>query len=392
VNYEAIIIGGGVVGSSLALILGQGGLDVCLIDKGRPSSTNEHDFYKGRTASLNLSSIGFLKKLGVWEQIEDNTTVFSGIEVWDSQGSSAIKFSASEIEEKKLGVTAFNNLLSKVIYSELSKISNVSIIEDDSLDSIQVREDVLVSTRNGLNLGSNILIGADGSLSSVRNLSSIPIRTWSYDQIAFVASLKPEFPVNNTSYQIFTDTGPIALLPINGKGENLVSLVWSADKEYASKLEKLNTENLLEELKLKTENKLGSFQLRGEITTYPLNQLHVKEYFSDRVALVGDSAHTIHPLAGQGLNLGLSDVNDLSERILVSRRLGLDIGGLKLLQEYSSSRKKVNLKMIALMEAFKRGFGSTNPWLRMGRNMAFSVTDKAKPLKKRFIKEAVGVI
>ncbi len=108
--------------------------------------------------------------------------------------------------------------------------------------------------------------------------------------------------------------------------------------------------------------------------------------------MVGDSAHTIHPLAGQGLNLGLSDVNDLSERILVSRRLGLDIGGLKLLQEYSSSRKKVNLKMIALMEAFKRGFGSTNPWLRMGRNMAFSVTDKAKPLKKRFIKEAVGVI
>ncbi len=99
-NYEAIIIGGGVVGSSLALILGQGGLDVCLIDKGRPSSTNEHDFYKGRTASLNLSSIGFLKKLGVWEQIEDNTTVFSGIEVWDSQGSSVIKFSASEIEEK----------------------------------------------------------------------------------------------------------------------------------------------------------------------------------------------------------------------------------------------------------------------------------------------------
>ena len=137
--------------------------------------------------------------------------------------------------------------------------------------------------------------------------------------------------------------------------------------------------------------KLGSFKIREEISSFPLHQLQAKEYFSNRAVLVGDSAHTIHPLAGQGLNLGLSDVIDLSERILLLRREGNDIADETMLKAYSDSREKVNLRMTATMEAFKRGFGSKNPWIKLARNLAFDATNKSKFIKDRFIKEAAGI-
>ena len=153
----------------------------------------------------------------------------------------------------------------------------------------------------------------------------------------------------------------------------------------------LESSEFLKELELKTEGKLGRFKLREEISSFPLHQLHAIKYFSKRTVLVGDSAHTIHPLAGQGLNLGLADVIDLSERILLLRREGRDIADEKMLKAYSDSREKVNLRMMAMMEAFKRGFASTNPWLKLGRNIAFSFTNETKFLKKKFIKEAAGI-
>ena len=229
------------------------------------------------------------------------------------------------------------------------------------------------------------------SMSSIRSLSSIPIRTWSYEQTAIVTLLETEIPINKTAFQIFTSTGPIAILPVMVAGEDLASLIWSADKTYADKLLSLDPSEFLKELKLKTESKLGSFKIREEISSFPLHQLHAKEYFSNRAVLVGDSAHTIHPLAGQGLNLGLSDVIDLSERILLLRREGNDIADETMLKAYSDSRKKVNLRMTATMEAFKRGFGSKNPWIKLARNLAFDATNKSKFIKERFIKEAAGI-
>ena len=175
------------------------------------------------------------------------------------------------------------------------------------------------------------------------------------------------------------------------EGEDLASLIWSADKVYAEKLLTLEDSEFLEELRLKTEGKLGNFKVREAISSFPLHQLHAKEYFADRTVLVGDSAHTIHPLAGQGLNLGLSDVIDLSERILSLRREGRDIADEKMLKAYSDSREKKNLRMAALMEGFKRGFGSKNPWVKLGRNVAFSVANETTFLKKKFIKEAAGI-
>lgn len=391
-KYEAIIVGGGVVGASLALLLGQAGMRICLLDKGSPSRVQQTDLFKGKTASLNLASIELFKKLGIWEKVDQYSKEFTNIEVWDSEGSSAITFNAQDISETKLGKVAHNNNIISSLFDLLQKLPTVDLLENESVLSINNIEELIeIKTDSGLNLTANLIVGSDGSMSSIRSLSSIPIRTWSYEQTAIVSLLESEIPINKTAYQIFTSTGPIALLPVTVEGENLASLIWSADKVYAEKLLSIRDSEFLEELKLKTEGKLGHFKIREAISSFPLHQLHAKEYFSERTVLVGDSAHTIHPLAGQGLNLGLSDVIDLSERILSLRREGRDIADEQMLKAYSDSREKINLRMTALMEAFKRGFGSKNPWVKLGRNLAFSVANETKFLKKKFIKEAAGI-
>ena len=391
-KYEAIIVGGGVAGASLALLLGQAGMRICLLDKGTPSSVHQSDLFKGKTASLNLASIDLFKKMGIWEKVDQHSKEFTNIEVWDSEGSSTITFNAQDISESKLGKVAHNNNILSSIFDLLRKLPNIDILEKESVLSINNgTESIEIKTDSGLDLMANLVVGSDGSMSSIRSLSSIPIRTWSYEQIAIVSLLESEIPINKTAYQIFTSTGPIALLPVIVEGEDLASLIWSADKVYAEKLLTLEDPEFLEELRLKTEGKLGNFKIREAISSFPLHQLHAKEYFSERIVLVGDSAHTIHPLAGQGLNLGLSDVIDLSERILSLRREGRDIAEEQMLKAYSDSREKVNLRMVALMEAFKRGFGSKNPWIKLGRSLVFNVTNETKFLKKKFIKEAAGI-
>ena len=391
-KYEAIIVGGGVTGASLALLLGQAGMKICLLDKGSPSRVHQTDLFKGKTASLNLASIELFKKMGIWERVDQYSKEFTNIEVWDAEGSSAITFNAQDISESKLGKVAHNNNILSSIFDLFHKLSNIDILENESVLSINNgTESIEIKTDSGLDLTANLVVGSDGSMSSIRSLSSIPIRTWSYEQTAIVSLLESEIPINKTAYQIFTSTGPIALLPVTVGGEDLASLIWSADKVYAEKLLTLEDSEFLEELKLKTEGKLGHFKIREAISSFPLHQLHAKEYFSERTVLVGDSAHTIHPLAGQGLNLGLSDVIDLSERILSLRREGRDIADEQMLKAYSDSREKINLRMTALMEAFNRGFGSKNPCVKLGRNFAFSVANESKFLKKKFIKEAAGI-
>lgn len=391
-KYEAIIVGGGVAGASLALLLGQAGMKICLLDKGSPSKIQTTDLFKGKTASLNLASIDFFKKIGLWEKINHSSKEFTNIEVWDAEGSSKITFNAKDISKSKLGNIAHNNNILFALYDLLKELPNVNLVENVSVSVIkEAHESIDVQTDCGLSLTASLVVGSDGSMSSIRSLSSIPIRTWSYEQTAIVTLLESEIAINDTAYQIFTSTGPIAILPVRVEGEELVSLIWSADKAYADKLLTSEPSEFLRELKLKTESKLGSFKIREEISSFPLHQLHVKEYFSNRTVLVGDSAHTIHPLAGQGLNLGLSDAIDLSERILLLRREGRDIADETMLKSYSDSREKVNLRMTALMEAFKRGFGSKNPWIKLGRNLAFDITNNTKSLKKKFIKEAAGI-
>ena len=390
-NYQVTIVGGGVAGALLALYLGKARVNTCLIDKGKPSLKLANPFV-GRTTSLNLSSINSLREAGIWETIEKNSQQFEEIYVWDAEGSSSVQFNAAEISRKDLGVIVHNNIILEAIFNELEKIPEIRLIEDDSL--MDIKHDphkVEISTHAGLNIMSELLIGADGSLSKVRDLSQIPIRTWSYQQQALVASVVTEKSLNKTAFQIFTDTGPIALLPL-AQGSNEASLIWSTDEEYGQKILKLERNLLMQELRLKTEDRFGAIICKEDIDSFPLHQLHAKKFYKGRSILVGDSAHTIHPLAGQGLNLGIADVKELSELLTSANRYGRALYDKEILRSYSKRREPESYKMIALMEAFKRGFGSENIWIKLGRSFAFDFANNTKVLKQRLIKEAAGVI
>lgn len=390
-NYQVTIVGGGVAGALLALYLGKARVNTCLIDKGKPSLKLANPFI-GRTTSLNLSSINSLREAGIWETIEKNSQQFEEIYVWDAEGSSSVQFNAAEISRKDLGVIVHNNIILEAIFNELEKIPEIRLIEDDSL--MDIKHDphkVEISTHAGLNIMSELLIGADGSLSKVRDLSQIPIRTWSYQQQALVASVVTEKSLNKTAFQIFTDTGPIALLPL-AQGSNEASLIWSTDEEYGQKILKLERNLLMQELRLKTEDRFGEIICKEDIDSFPLHQLHAKKFYKGRSILVGDSAHTIHPLAGQGLNLGIADVKELSELLTSANRYGRALYDKEILRSYSKKREPESYKMIALMEAFKRGFGSENIWIKLGRSFAFDFANNTKVLKQRLIKEAAGVI
>ena len=390
-NYQVTIVGGGVAGALLALYLGKARVNTCLIDKGKPSLKLANPFV-GRTTSLNLSSINSLREAGIWETIEKNSQQFEEIYVWDAEGSSSVQFNAAEISRKDLGVIVHNNSILEAIFNELEKIPEIRLIEEDSL--MDVKHDphkVEISTHAGLNIMSELLIGADGSLSKVRDLSQIPIRTWSYQQQALVGSVVTEKSLNKTAFQIFTDTGPIALLPL-AQGSNEASLIWSTDEEYGQKILKLERNLLMQELRLKTEDRFGEIICKEDIDSFPLHQLHAKKFYKGRSILVGDSAHTIHPLAGQGLNLGIADVKELSELLTSANRYGRALYDKEILRSYSKRREPESYKMIALMEAFKRGFGSENIWIKLGRSFAFDFANNTKVLKQRLIKEAAGVI
>ena len=390
-DFEVVVIGAGAVGSSLALSLAKEGVDVCLIDKGTPEI--KEDISRGRTAALNLASQNILEKLGVKRGIQNYLTPFKNIYVWDSEGTSSLEFSSDEIGQPKLGDVVTNNAILSSIFLLLPNHKNLRFLSGDKLKTLDPQEEsIKVRTEGGENISCKLVVGADGGLSSVRELSSINIRTWSYDQKALIANLKAEKSHNNTAYQVFTKNGPIALLPMQKDNEESLSLVWSADIDYAERLLDLDIPSFLNELERKTESVLGKLSMDGEMSSYPLHQLHAKDYYAQRVVLIGDAAHSMHPLAGQGLNLGLGDVEEIANRILSSRRHGEDVGNDKMLRDYSKARKSINLRMMGFMEVFKKGFGSTNPWVRLGRNMAFGATQKAPELRKRFIKEAAGII
>ena len=391
-DSEITIVGAGIVGSSLACLLSKQGVKVTLLDRGSPLSLSKSSILQDRTLALNLSSVDLFKELNIWNELKNLTTPFKRMFVWDSKGSSPLEFLAEEIKKKELGYIISNNTILKSLNKLIQDSPKITLKQQTELSGIDIKEnEICISFLSGERISSKLIIGADGINSTLRKKAKIKTRTWSYDQRAFVAGLKTEKFHEYTAWQLFTPTGPIALLPFDLMEGSNISLVWSAEIDYAEKLQKLTQKEFVKELEEKTEQILGKIDLKTDIRSFPLNQLHAKSYFSERIALVGDSAHSFHPLAGQGLNIGLSDVTSLSAVLIKARRSGLDIGSKRTLKDYERSRKIPNLTMAALMELFKEGFETSDPWVKLARNFAFKMATKNSTLKKRVIKEAAGI-
>jgi len=392
VNIDVTIVGAGLVGCTLACLLSNQGLRVGIVDRNNPLNVSKESELQGRTVALNLSSVGIFQDLDLWNDIYHSTTNFNRIYVWDSTGSSPLEFLSEHVNEENLGYVASNNLILSFLSRYIHRSKSIELYLDSEISSLEIDDNkTTILLSDGKQVSSPLVVGADGAKSFIRNKINIDTRTWSYYQKAFVASLKTNKPHLNTAWQVFTSTGPIALLPYDKAGKANVSLVWSADNKYAAEINKFTKKDFSRELEEKTESILGNVEIVGDIYSFPLYQLHSKTYFSNRAVLVGDAAHSFHPLAGQGLNSGLSDVSCLFKLIAEYRRKAKDIGSKEILRDYEKRRKVPNLAMVALMELFKQGFEGNNPWLKLTRNMAFKVASKNRILKRNLIKQAAGI-
>ena len=391
-NTEVTIVGAGSVGLMMSALLLKHNIPVCLVDK-QPSLTSlTSNVFLGRTAALNLFSKNIFQELNLFKEVLNFATPFNEIKTWDSSGSSKVEFKASEASLDNLGFVVSNNALIKLLFDFNTSNPLFTFLGGSALKAIeQTENNVEIELEDEKKICSKLLVGADGGLSTVRDKANIEVNTWSYEQRAVITTLSSEKSHGNVAIQVFTPTGPIALLPFDSRDSKRISLIWSINNDSVDAILSLSKENFCKELESKVESELGKFSLLEEIKSFPLHQLHTKKYFNGRSVVIGDAAHTIHPLAGQGLNLGIADAESLIRSILIAKRTSQDIGSIEVLQRFQKDRFLRNMSMMGLMELFKRGFQTDNPWIKLGRNLLFRKTNEINLIKKRFIKEAAGI-
>ena len=308
--------------------------------------------------------------------------------VWDAQGTGVVHFDSAEIGLAELGYIIENRVIQSALIEMLASLPDVRTIFPGELAGIDYRDGhALVQLADGRSLSTQLIVGADGSNSSVRRLGNISTHGWPYDQRAIVTTVQPEFSHRYTAWQRFLPTGPLAFLPLM---DEQCSIVWSTSSQHATALIELDESNFSAELEQAFELKLGHIRITGPRASFPLQLQHADQYIGQRLALIGDAAHTIHPLAGQGVNLGLLDAAALAEVLCNAKHVNRDLGGQPTLRKYERWRKGDNLMMMAAMDGFKRLFSNNIAPLCLLRNLGLTLTNDIKPIKNVLMRHAVG--
>ena len=393
-NTGVVIVGAGIAGLSLALGLARLGIKATVVEAGSepssPSLATDLAAWDSRVSALTPSSSTWLAEHGVWQEIERHRAgPYTDMQVWDGAGTGRIAFSAAALEVPLLGHIVENRVTVHALLKSVQQQANITVYWEDSLESADFSQHdaVSVATQQGRFLTAALLVGADGARSRTRDLAGFSVRTWSYHQHAIVATVRLTEEHQKTCYQAFLSTGPLALLPLSDP--RLCSIVWSLDDHQWESLQQLDDEAFIAQLNRAIAANMPAVEAIGRRGVFPLRQCHAVDYVQEGIALVGDAAHSIHPLAGQGVNLGLKDVAVLVEEVGRAWRQGSALGSELTLRRYQRRRKTDNLLMMSAMEAFKRGFGSTHPAITVARNMGLSWTDAATPLKNWLARQAL---
>lgn len=399
-DTEVVIVGSGIVGATLACALLQQGIQVTLIEA-KPLSTTTTNTKLGqqldqvdpRTFALTRASERILTRLGLWELImSQGISPFREIHVWDANGSGEIHFDSATLTEPHLGYIVEQSILQSALTTRLAEFATLSYYRPAKVQHFHLTADqaaMQIYLDNNQQLTTRLLVGAEGAHSPTRHLAGIPYKLLDHGQQAIVATVQTEHPHRETAWQRFLTTGPLAFLPLTNPYTS--SIVWSIDTSLGQRLMKLDKIDFHQELEQALAAKLGKIVTSSERVAFPLQSRHVLNYVQPRLALVGDAAHTILPLAGQGLNLGLLDVAALSEVILTAHAQNQDFGRYQELRRYERWRKSDNLAMLKIMDGFKYLFGSSSIPLTWTRNVGLSLVDVATPLKQTIMRQAMGL-
>lgn len=393
-EYDIVIIGAGLVGLTAALLAAHQNFTVAVIDKTAPILTWPTTTIDIRCSAINAASKKIFQTLDVWETISQlGISPYQKMHVWDASGFGEITFDAEDVGKPELGHIIENRVMLKALWEKAANSPNIKLIVPGKPTSYFFENthcELTLEMDAGLKktIAAKVLLGADGAHSWLREEAQIQKQGWSYEQTAIVAVLETELPHQATAWQRFLPEGPLAFLPLSNP--HLCSIVWTAHPQSCARRLQLTENAFCEEVAQHFDFRLGKIISVGERRSFPLEMQHAKHYIKERIALLGDAMHVIHPLAGLGVNLGLQDALCLIEILSEAKKKEEDIGQYTVLRRYERARKGPVLSTIALMEGFKRLFANQSSIVIGLRSLGLNATNGFSYLKQKIIQVAVG--
>ena len=391
-DSDILIVGGGLNGPCLALALSQAGLTSTVIDA-LPVDIRDDRRFDGRSYALALASARLLQAIGVWDDVKANAQPMLEIKASDGRAGEGpapffLHFDHAEIEEGPMGYMLEDRFLRHALLARMETDPNVTHLPNARVVAQDSTGPASVTLEDGRSLTGRLLVGADGRQSGTCARAGIKRQGWDYGQTALVCSLTHDLPHNGIAHQFFMPAGPLAILPLPG---NRCSIVWSETHARADEINALDDEAYLDVLRPRFGDFLGQIALDGNRFTYPLNLTIAERFVADRLALVGDAAHGVHPIAGQGLNLGLRDVGALAEVLTDAKRRGEDLASLLVLDRYQRWRRFDTATLAASTDLINKLFSNDNPLLRLGRDLGMGMINAFPAARRSFIREAAGL-
>lgn len=392
-NFDIIIVGGGLNGSVLSLALSQAGFTVCVVDA-LPKETLRGSDFDGRAYALALASKRMLATLGIWALVDEHSQPILDIIASDGRpGEGAapwfLHFDHREIEEGPMGFMLEDRFLRNALIKAMEAAQNITLLNGLTVqDQAALTDQARVTLSDGSNLTADLLIGCDGRESGTAKRAGISRTGWDYGQTGLVSAIGHELPHNGAAHQFFMPSGPLGILPLPG---NRCSIVWAETHERAAKIHALSDADYLAELRPGFGDFLGEIQLEGKRFAYPLKLTVADRFVADRLVLVGDAAHGMHPLAGQGLNMGLRDIAALAETLVDAKRRGEDFSAPLVLARYQQWRRFDTTAMAAATDGINKLFSNDNPGLRALRDMGLGVVNSMPGLRRGLMRQAAGL-
>ena len=387
---DIVIAGGGMVGASLAVALSSLSLKVALIEAS-PVQLTEQAGYDDRAIALSYGSSQILKGMGIWQDVAEVANPIGSIHVSDRGRFGATRLNAKQQQVPALGYLIQAQTYNHVVNSFLSK-SDVHIIQPAKIDALEVTErtqNITVANEAGKEIiQSKLLVACDGGSSEVRNMAGVSATTHDYQQVAIIANVTTETPHENRAFERFTEQGPIALLPMS---DDRCSLVWTLGQDSYQSILALDDHSFLKALGEAFGYRLGRFVRVGRRSSYPLTLTQSSELTAERLAIIGNAAHALHPVAGQGLNLALRDIADLAEQVADAAKAGEDVGTASLLSAYAAARQQDTTRTIQYTDSLVKIFSSENFLLGHARAAGLTMVDRVSTLRNLLAKQSMGL-
>lgn len=389
-DADVVVVGGGIIGASFACLLAQSNLKVILLEAGirQVNSLKQKD---PRVFAITIASEHILRKTGAWRKLKDeDIACFRKMHVWDENGLGEINFDSATICQPTMGYIISYQAIADALQEKMLDLENMRCLW--SVSPAYIKEEanaMIIGTEDGLTFRTKLVVAADGSHSKLRQLANINYSKHDYNQSALACIVTTEFPHAEIARQRFLKRGPLAFLPMSDQHQS--AIVWSSTPDHIQRLFELDETAFHFELAESFANELGRITASTERVVFPLSRAQADEYTRSRIALIGDSAHSIHPLAGLGANLGLLDAAALAEIVIDTQRRGRDPGRHQVLRRYERWRKGENRNIMYLMDGFKQLFENQFQSVQWLRNIGLDIVDKVPVIKHKLMKRAMGL-